>query len=541
MFIKFSDIPGSHNLFLDYLYEFNNVKKYYNTDFRNTSEYPTHLKKVADHSRPHKQELYSIIKNQYKDKNPSEKTKQLIEFLKEENSLAIVTGQQVGIIGGPLYTIFKVITGIKLAEQLNSQYLDYKFFPVFWLEADDHDFEEIASINLINQDNNLTTISYPLPEEEESNKGSVGYLKIEKEIDTFFEQFDASLRNTEFKTEILNKLKSFYCIGKTFKEAFSELLFDLFDEKGLIIFDPQDKEVKRLLKPVFKNEAANYRTHSEKLIAVSAELEETYHAQVKVRPFNLFYNYEEGRYLIEPVDNEFKLKRKRKKFSYDELIQSIENEYYNFSPNVLLRPICQDYLFPTAFYVGGPSEVSYFAQVNVLYPLFDIPSPIIYPRSSATIVEKNISTITQKFNLEARNIFILNETLKDKVIAELSDNSLSDLFDNSQKEVDAIFDKLKEYLFNIDKTISDASDKYRQKAVNSISELKNKSLDAQKNKYDVVSKQIDKILIAYMPNSNLQEREINIFYFINKYGFDVLNKIIDELDIQKFEHQIINL
>lgn len=162
----------------------------------------------------------------------------------------------------------------------------------------------------------------------------------------------------------------------------------MFDNYGLIIFDPQDAEVKEMLKPIFKKEITDFRAHSEKLVNISANLEEEYHAQVKVRAINLFYHTDEGRYLIEPVENEFRLKRKRKKFLFDELIDLIEKEPARFSPNVLLRPVVQDYLLPTAFYIGGPSEISYFAQVMPLYNLYQIEPPIIFPRASATLIEK---------------------------------------------------------------------------------------------------------------------------------------------------------
>ena len=141
------------------------------------------------------------------------------------------------------------------------------------------------------------------------------------------------------------------------------MIFTLFDKYGLVLFDPQERELKQLLKPIFKNEILEFRTHTQKLVEKSAKLEEVYHAQVKIQPVNLFYHDDEGRYLIEPSDSEFKLKRKRKKFTQEELLELIETTPEKFSPNVLLRPICQDFLLPTVCYVGGPSEISYFAQV----------------------------------------------------------------------------------------------------------------------------------------------------------------------------------
>lgn len=541
MFINFSDIPGHQKIFLDYLYNFNNVTDFYNSNFNNKDEYLKKFKAVSESQNNRRTDLNEILIDQYKNFNPSKKTTENINSLKEDRTLAVVTGQQLGIIGGPLYTFYKIITAIKLARHLSERYDDYKFVPVFWLEGDDHDFDEVRSINFINENNSLTKVSYidEIPDEED--RGSVGQLKITDSINSFFQEIDKSLRDTEFKADLINKLKNIYSAGKTFKESFKELIFWLFDEEGLIIFDPQDLKVKNLLKPIFKKEINNFRRHSEKLVSVSARLEELYHTQVKVRPVNLFYSNNDGRYVIEPVENEFRLKRKRIKFTKEELINRIETEPENFSPNVLLRPICQDYILPTAFYVGGPSEIAYFAQVNPLYNFFGITHPVIYPRSSVTILEKNINSIIDKYNLEINEVFEDPEKLKERVLKSISDLVLDDLFNSSQNQIEIAFDQLKEKLFEFDKTISDASTKYKQKIFHYLDELKEKALESQKKKYEITLRQLDKVSNSVFPNSNLQERELNFIYFAHKYGLDVLKRILNEIEINKFKHQVIAL
>ena len=318
-------------------------------------------------------------------------------------------------------------------------------------------------------------------------------------------------------------------------------MFWLFDQHGLIIFDPQDKNIKKLLTPVFQKEISGFREHTAKLVNVSATLEELYHAQVKVRPVNLFLNYEEGRFLIEPVENEFRLRGKRKKFTFEELNSLIESEPEKFSPNVLFRPICQDYILPTAFYVGGPSEIAYFAQVMPLYQIYDVPAPIIYPRSSATLVEKNISSAIGKFDLKLHEIFADPEKLKDNIVSKLSEGSLEEIFSKSSYEMELIFDKLQEKLFEIDKTMSETGNKYKQNSLNSLNQLKGKALEAQKKKYEITLRQIDKITANLYPDKNLQEREINFLFYANKYGLEVLDRIFEELEINIFEHQVIYL
>ena len=541
MYINFSDIPGHQNLFLDYLYEFENVSDFYAYDFRNRDNYLKIFKNVTENRRALSSDIGSLISMQYSQLTPSELTEKNIKKLSDKKTLAIVTGQQLGILGGPLYTFYKIITVIKLSRFLSERYDDYNFVPVFWLGGDDHDFNEVNSIKTIDEGNSLLTIGYKDEIEEDESKQSVGFIKFDNSIHDFFDNLNNNLRDTEFKVPLLDELKKFYSEEKSFKDAFKELILKYFDDYGLIIFDPQEMEVKRLLKPIFKKEITDFRLHTEKLVHLSAKLEDLYHAQVKVKPVNLFLMVDEGRHLIEPVENEYRLRRKRKSFTQEQLLELLENEPEKFSPNVLLRPLCQDYLLPTAFYVGGPSEISYFAQVKPLYEFYDIIPPIIYPRSSATILENAIANILEKHSVVINDLFIDVDNIKKKIINAVEESSIDDMFDGLTNQVETAFDQLKEKLIDLDKTIAESSNRYRDKIFSSINELKSKAEKAQQKKYDVTLRQIDRAAINLFPNSNLQERELNFIYFANKYGDEFIKKIFNELQINKFEHQVINI
>lgn len=541
MYINFSDIPGHQNLFLDYLYEFENVSDFYVNDFRNKENFIKIFKNIAESRKIQPSVIESIIKKQYSQLIPSELTQKNIKKLSDRKTLAVVTGQQLGILGGPLYTFYKIITTIKLSRFLAERYDDYYFVPVFWLEGDDHDFNEVRAVKLIDEGNSIVSIGYKEEIEEDEAKQSVGLIKFDESLNEFFNQLDKYLKETEFKEQLLATIKSFYKTDFTFKQAFTNLIFNYFDQYGLVIFDPQDDEVKNLLKPIFRKEITDFRIHTEKLVHVSATLEELYHAQVKVKPVNLFLRVDDGRHLIEPVENEFRLRRKRKSFTQEQLLELLENEPEKFSPNVLLRPICQDYLLPTVFYVGGPSEIAYFAQIKPLYEFYNIPSPVIYPRSSVTILENAIANSLEKYSITINDIFMDVEGTKKKIINSVEENSVDDLFAEMTTQVEEAFDQLKEKLFDLDKTIADSSNRYRDKIFSTINELKSKAEKAQQKKYEVTLRQIDRAAVNLFPNSNLQEREINFVYFANKYGDQFLKKIFDELQINKFEHQIIKI
>ncbi len=541
MYINYSDIPGYQNLFLDYLYEFDNVAKFYPKNFRNTSGYAEHFNKLKFRDSALRKSVAQIVQQQHQGEKLSRQTELNIRLLKEENTIAIITGQQVGIFGGPLYTFYKTITTIKLAQQLQERFVEFNFVPIFWLETEDHDFTEIAKVFALDKQNKTIQLNYDdglLPEE---NRGSVGKLKFNENIQETVTNFLNTLQDTEYKKEISELLSSSNKQGVYIKDAFKYLLRYFFDENGLIIFDPYDSNVKKLLKPIFKKEITNFRKHTATAVETSADLEETYHAQVKVKPINLFMNDDTGRYLIEPVEEEYRLRTKRKRISHDNLIAELESTPEKFSPNVLLRPICQDYLFPTGAYIGGPSEICYFAQVNPLYKYFNVEPPFLFPRASVTLLEKNVDSILTKLNIELNELFLDEHVLKQKIVRNESEFELGNLFETSETEIKLIFDRIKEQIFGIDKTLIETAMKTEQRVLQSLDNLRVKSEKADERKHEIVIRQIEKVRNILFPNNTLQERVINFSYFTNKYGLDIVKWLFNQIIINKFEHQIIDI
>ncbi len=542
MSIHYSKLPGFQDLFLDYLYKFDNVKQFFQYDFKDTDLYKNQFEKIISVQRDHKEELTKILLKQYKNYTISDETEFNIKSLALENTLAVVTGQQAGFCGGPLYTIYKTITAIKLAEKMKENYPEYNFVPVFWMEIDDHDFDEISSINILDTKNDLLNVKYNEGNEDDANKSSISKLLLTDKVDSFINTLSENLRDTDYKDEIVKILSSAYSEGKRIADAFKELLINLFDKYGLVIVDPSDAEIKKIIKPLFINEIENFKSHTDKLLARSAELEEIYHAQVKVKPINLFMTDEDGgRYLIDPIDNEFRLKGKRKRIQKEDLLNQLNDAPEKFSPNVLFRPICQDYLFPTAFYIAGPSEVSYFAQVNCLYNIYDVVQPFIYPRASATIVEKQLSSLLAKYNLSFVDILKDDKILKSQIINSASEVDIENLFSESQKVLELLAEKMGDELKLIDESLKDVTNKSLNKMIQTLNGLKAKSENANERKNSTSIRQLDKITNNLYPNQNYQERVFNWTHFVNKYGFDFITWLFAELSIEDRNHQILEM
>ncbi len=540
MFLNFNKIPGQSKLFLDYLYDFNKVKSFYIKDFRKTYNYIKHFEEITSFNRSFSKELSEIIYSQYDGLSLSKSTLNNINLLNSPNTIAIVTGQQLGLFGGPLYTFYKIISAIKLATELKSKFYEYNFVPIFWLEGDDHDFEEVNNLNIIDKENNIINLTYN-DNFTGSFRSNVGNHVFKAEFNETLKQIEENLRKTDFTPQVFDNIISFYKVGKTFKVAFKELLFNLFDEYGLVLFDPQDVKVKNLLKPIFLKELEDYREHLLTAIDTSAKLEENYHAQVKIKPINLFLSENDGRFLLEPDDDNFKLKNKRKKYPKTELFDLLNKHPENFSPNVLLRPICQDFLLPTGFYIAGPGEISYFAQVLPFYKIFNIPQPIIYPRASVTLLEKAAKDVIDKYHLSFEDVFIEDLKLIKKVLSNYSDANYENIFSKLENVVNSEFTLIKQELIKIDKTLEDPINKTSGKIIQTIQTLKSRTEKSLQSKNDVTIRQLNKLKTLIFPNNNLQEREINFIYFANKYGVSLLKHLINEISVIKFEHQIIEI
>ena len=532
---------GFSRLFVDYIDNYSNVKDFFIGDFRDKKLWQSQINAIL-HREIDRSSLAQVLLNQNRDYQCGIKTLANIDLLLSDNTVAIVTGQQVGLFTGPLYTLYKILTTLKLTEQLSQQYPEYNFVPIFWLEGEDHDIEEVSSFSFLNASNELQELRYPAEEKTTgSNLGAVGSVHLDESIGMLFSSLHQALLPTEYSSKVFELFETAYQKGMTFSRAFIHLINVLLEDSGLIFFDPHNPDTKKILKPIFEQELNNI-SHTCRLVITQSELlEKQYHAQVKPRAVNLFLFHNGGRYAIEPHEHGFSLKGTRRTFSKEEMLGFLNTDPNLFSPNVILRPICQDYLFPTLAYVAGPSEVAYFAQFKLLYENFNIPEPIIYPRCSATIVEERIQKIINKYGLQPKDFFTEIDALKGRITESISDFKVEELFSNTMGTVSESLTSLKDGLESIDPTLVPAMENTLVRMQGALKGLKEKTLAAQVRQHEISLRQLDKVAISLFPNSNLQEREMNIIYFLNKYGLELLRWLRSELILDKFMHQIINL
>jgi bacillithiol biosynthesis cysteine-adding enzyme BshC len=308
---------------------------------------------------------------------------------------------------------------------------------------------------------------------------------------------------------------------------------------GLVFLTPSAHRLKKLLTPLFTRELQEFPRISQMIIQRSAELEKRYHAQVKPKSINLFLFHKGGRYLIEPRENDFSLKGTRAFFTKEQLLQIAAETPEQLSPNVVLRPLCQDMLLPTVSYVGGPSEIAYHAQLQPLYEDMGIPQPVIYPRASISLVQTNLLRAMEKYGLELPEFLGEIGNVTAKVVEQISEIKLDTLFANVTKTLHEALGELKFGLNEIDPTLLGALENVASKIDVNIGVLREKSVAAQKRRNETAVRQIEKAAAGLLPAGSLQERELSPVYYMNKYGEGLGAWLADRIDITGFKHQIL--
>ncbi len=530
---------GTSQLAHDYIYAYERVGEFFAGDFRNRAAFELQAEKVK--ARPVKREpLASVLREQNRRYGCGSQTLENIDNLVENQACAVVTGQQVGLFSGPLYTIYKSFTAIKLAERL-SRNSPGGFVPVFWLASDDHDFVEIDHISLLNGDHQVEDIRYLSPL---AHKKIPAYdLVFTANISDCIRRLEELMPASEFRPAILRHIKEAYQPGRTFAEAFANWMTRLFGSYGLILVDSSHPALKELGKEVFRREIAERSPSTRRALEASSRLKRTgYHTQIQLREgiLNVFLTNEE-RQTIRAKGEDFFIPGLDETYTKRDMLALVEKNPDRFSPNVLLRAIYQDSLFPTVAYVGGPGEIAYFAQMKGMYESFEISMPVVFPRATVTILERNIHKILNRYNLTIEDIWHDADGVIKSIIKKQVPESIEEVFRVASSHLGREFESIEREILPLEPDLKKSADLALSRIRRQFDFLEKKVIRAAKRRHSVVIRQLDKAKNNLFPLDNLQERVFSIVPFLVKYGYAFMAKLYRELDIGIHEHQIMKL
>jgi bacillithiol synthase len=443
---------------------------------------------------------------------------------------AIVTGQQVGLFGGPLYSILKALTAIKLAEQETRK--GKETVAIFWLATEDHDLDEVSFAQVLDREHQLRKLKLPI----KSDERRVGDVELPSTIPGL----TAQLREIFGESEVLSLLARCYASGTTFGDAYARFFAALFQPFGLILIDNRDARLHQIGGPIFSQAAAQSLELNAALQKRSRELVSAgFHAQVHVEDSStLLFHHQNGKRIGIKIDSG-RLKAGKREWSCADLAKQMEAAPGDFSANALLRPIVQDYLLPTTAYVGGAAEVAYFAQSEVIYhALLGRVTPVL-PRAGATMIEPAVARLLDKYQLDPQDVFTRAEEVRLKISQTHLPRDVQNNFSEASATVESKLNALEDSIGAVDPTLRGAADNAGKKIRYQLRRLAERAARAQLRRQSDMDRQLRRISNSLYPNNNLQERELSGIYFLAQQGTPLLHRLVNMLRTDTADHQFI--
>ena len=537
--LRFTDIPRTTPLFSDFMYDYRKLARFYPDYGRADQSLADHARRVGAQQFDRKRVPDALDRINRQVGSP-ELTFKHIDMLRQPGSVAIVTGQQSGFFTGPLYTIHKALTVIKLSACLREQGVEA--VPVFWVASEDHDYDEVNHCYVVDREGRLKRIQYEASGHKPDEP--VGRVTLCEGIGQTIDELVAQLAPSEFTPALERDLRESYAKGVGFAESFSRLMARLFREYGVVLLDPLDEELKQVAAPLYAEAIRKSSEIAGALVSRSAELVDAgYHAQIHVSGdmVPLFIMDDGRRAALTHQDGRFVVKGSGRSFRDEELVELAGRCPSCFSPNVTLRPVVQDYLLPTAAYIGGPAEIAYFAQLRAVYETLGRQEPCVLPRASFTIVEGRHQKTMKKYGLQLQDFFDGLHPAVTKVVEQSMDRGAAAAFTETERVLNEHLDKLGDALRQTDATLNDPLKRAREKITYQLEHLRTRFIHSSAHRDETAYRQVERAFTTLYPDKNLQERELNVYYFLSRYGPALIEELYDAVEVGFSNHKLVYL
>lgn len=528
---KFSFEKTGHfsSFFLSYISKNTDLTSFYNIypQIENFKE----LIKKCEFSQKNRELMVKVLNQQYcklqEENSLSTETSENIKKLKSANCYTVTTGHQLGIFTGPLYFIYKIATTISLAEKLKKEYPEKEFVPVFWMASEDHDIAEIDHAFIYGK-----KIKW-----KNAGEGAAGRLNTSS-LKSVLEELKVLMGNSPHAEELYKIFNKCYLNNSTLSEATRCLVNELFGKYGLVIIDPDEKQLKKELIPVFIEDALKNTSFRR----VNETIEEfnkigIKDIQVNPREINLFYLSDNDRKRIEKREERFVVVDSEISFSEAELVNKIESYPERFSPNVVLRPIYQQVILPNLAYIGGPGEIAYWLEFRKMFDAYNVFYPVLVPRSFNLYIEAETKTRMDKMGVEVSDLFLPVAELTKNVLKRTSLFNLS--IEEEQEQLKIVFERLLKKVSEVDPTLKGTVEAEAQKSLSSMKNIESKMIKAAKLKEETLVGQAEKLKLKLFQEGSLQERQDNFIPFYIKYGRVWIDEIVRQSEPFNFKFNIL--
>jgi len=529
--------PWIRRLAADYAYDFTSLAAFYSGDPANRASWATAISRTQAYRRRYS-DVATLIDAQQQRRNAPPRAKEAARQLADPHTVAIVTGQQAGVFGGPLFTLLKALTALKLADQVSR---DHKLpaVAIFWIDAEDHDWNEVRSCTVF--DSQYLPRSIALPPRTAAEPAPVASLRLDNAVLRSLDELEAALAPTEFRAPLLAQLRRAYVPGASLVDAFGCWLEQVLGDRGLVVYDAADPAAKPLASSVFAREISTPgQTARLAALAGSDLVTRGYHAQVQPQDESLaLFHLEGGRRAIRQQDGNFLVGEQR--YPPSALARQVAERPSGFSPNVLLRPIVQDAIFPTVCYVAGPNELAYLGQLRGVYEHFGVPMPLMYPRASATILDASAARFLTKYklpleSLQAQDEAALNDLLKAQIPPLVEDS-----FAEAGSAIEANMSRLVQAIPALDPTLEGTAKSTLGRMQHDLQTLHAKMIQAAKRRDETLRRQFVHAQALAFPGGHAQERTIGFVSFLNEYGPALVERLDEELPLDMGRHWVVSI
>ncbi|HSZ72162.1 MAG TPA: bacillithiol biosynthesis cysteine-adding enzyme BshC [Cytophagaceae bacterium] len=455
--------------------------------------------------------LKDVLREQYHDQQVSDQVRTHIESITSAHTFFVTTGQQIHVLGGPLYVLYKIASTIRLAEACKRMMPDKHFIPLFWMASEDHDLEEIDHLNIFGK-------RYQF---ELKGKGPAGRISTEG-----LEEWMETL------PDIPEVFKTAYKKYNNLSDATRYWLNDLFGNHGLVVLDADHPKLKQEFIPVIEKElfeGISVGAVREQTVALE---EQGYKSQIFPREINLFYISPEGRNRITYEDGMYTVLNTSFRFNQESLTAALQAHPESFSPNVVLRPVYQEYILPNIAYIGGPAEVAYWMQLGKVFEALDLQMPVVLPRNFAMVVSKPLFGKLQKLSLHPEDVFLPEGELKQHFLS-VKNQVIPDWEDTAVK-LDDLWSSVEEKTLPADGSLKDWLAAEKHKVQKQLESIEKRVVKTYEQKLDQEMKQLAAIKEKLLPGGSLQERSDSFLSFIiNDPAFigDIIS-LVDPLDFR---------
>jgi bacillithiol synthase len=518
--LRHTEIPHTSRLFSDFQYHFDRVARFYAHHPGDASAYAAAVKKLA-YPAERREQLVAALRARNGDSAS-------LDLLARPETVAVVTGQQVGLFSGPSYTIYKALTAARLAEQLSAQGIPA--VPIFWLATEDHDFAEVNHSYVFDKDHRPVALSVDGPGASERPVGGIPITA--PPVDRLREAF-AGFPNGE---EVVELVRQSYHPGTTFGAAFQALLERLLATHGLLFIDPLDEAVRRMAAPLLREALRDGGNLQAKLLDRNRELEAAgYHAQVHVEAKTslVFLLQVDRRITLRRQNGDYASKDRR--YSTAELMDLAEH----LSPNALLRPVVQDYILPTVAYVGGPAELAYVAQSQVIYDDLLHRMPVMLARGGFTLLDAKTAKLMDKYGLTLPSFFHGEDGVREAIAQKLIPAALVREFEQIETATARSLDELRAALNSFDSTLASASDKSRAKILYQLSKLQRKTAREMLQRDERAAEEARYMSGLIFPEKHLQERFYSILPFVARHGLGLMDTLYANIHLDCPDHKVL--